>query len=140
MCHCYFCYYRHHAKPAIIRHTISNVIMISLNDFIGAGFDFTCFLNVPLLNPSGNNGAYIGGYKGETAKGATVDFSRTVDLGTGNGLDLPTGSSQRTHPSKNVEAEQLLISPDQVPKSVTFPKWAMLCRIRQYDFLKLFRI
>ena len=33
-----------------------------------------------------------------------------------------------------------LASPDQVPKSATFPKWAMLCRIRQYDFLKLFRI
>ena len=34
----------------------------------------------------------------------------------------------------------MLNSPDQVPKSATFPKWAMLCRIRQYDFLKLFRI
>ena len=32
------------------------------------------------------------------------------------------------------------VSPDQVPKSATFPKWAMLCRIGQYDFLKLFRI
>ena len=33
-----------------------------------------------------------------------------------------------------------ITSPDQVPKSATFPKWAILCRIRQYDFLKLFRI
>ena len=31
-------------------------------------------------------------------------------------------------------------SPDQLPKSVTLPKWAMLCLIRQHEFLKLFRI
>ena len=83
--------------------------MISINNFIGAGFDFTCFLNVPLLNPGGNNGAYVGGYKSDSAKGAIVDFSRTVDLNTGNGLDLPTDSYQRTHPDKNVEAKQLMM-------------------------------
>ena len=27
-----------------------------------------------------------------------------------------------------------IISPDQLPKSATLPKWAMLCLIRQHEF------
>ncbi|XP_072048343.1 receptor-type tyrosine-protein phosphatase S-like [Amphiura filiformis] len=65
----------------------------------GALLDFTCFSNFPLLNPEVSSNVYIGGYRSGNDLDANVDFSRVIDLGNGNGLQLPTGSTQKEHPS-----------------------------------------
>ena len=43
-------------------------------------------------------------------------------------------------PYANDDVNIQFSSPDQLPKSATLPKWAMLCLIRQHEFWKLFQI
>ena len=72
--------------------------------YTGAGFDFTCFNDHPLLNTDTQD-TRIGGYKSGTDIDADVDFSRLVETGTGR--DLPPNSSPIDHPRLGTEARLL---------------------------------
>ncbi|XP_072048531.1 uncharacterized protein [Amphiura filiformis] len=61
----------------------------------GAGFDFTCLTNYPRTNAGAHNDQNIAGWKSGAETDATVNFTRAIDVGTGDGL--PTGSSQKDH-------------------------------------------
>ena len=71
--------------------------------------DFTCYVHIPRINITGDDHLYIAGYKSGDDTGANVTFGRQSDTGTGSGL--PSGSSQRKHPSshRGTRARQLLL-------------------------------
>ena len=70
----------------------------------GAGLDFTCLSNQPLLNPTTDGENTIGGYKSGDDTDVAVAFSRAVDTRNGNGLTLPTGYTEEDHANRPGEA------------------------------------
>ncbi|XP_072048335.1 uncharacterized protein [Amphiura filiformis] len=72
-----------------------DAIHLNILTSLGAGFDFTCFTNHPRTNTQAHNDQNIAGWKSGAETDAAVGFTRTIDVGTGDGL--PTGSSQKDH-------------------------------------------
>ena len=76
-----------------------------------AGFDFTCLSNQPLLRPT-DNANKIGGFKGGDDTAAVVDFTRALNTGNSNGVQLPAHSHKKDHPVHGPAVKELIMEKD----------------------------
>ncbi|XP_022097142.1 tenascin-like [Acanthaster planci] len=71
--------------------------------------DATCVTPTPLLDPSGDTGAFIGTYLGVQDATASVSFGRISQTGHTGNPALPTSALQVSHPLDATDAELLYL-------------------------------